>query len=63
MQGIQFVTNEKGKKVAVMIDLRKHGELWEDMYDCLLAARRAKAPRESLEFVKARLRKQRKLSG
>ena len=33
MEGIQFVTNDKGKKVAVMIDLRKHGEVWEDFYD------------------------------
>ena len=33
MQGIQFVTNDKGKKIAVMIDLRKYGEIWEDFYD------------------------------
>jgi len=29
MEGIQYVTNEKGEKVAVQINLRKFGEwLW-----------------------------------
>ena len=26
MQGIQFVTDPKGKKVGVLIDLKKHGQ-------------------------------------
>ena len=30
MTGIQFVTDEKGRKVAVLIDLKKHKALWED---------------------------------
>ena len=30
MQGIQFVTDDKGQKVAVQINLKKFGELWED---------------------------------
>jgi hypothetical protein len=63
MEGIQFVTNEKGERVAVQIDLRKYGDLWEDVYDSLTARKRAKEPRESLDSVKARLIKQRKLNG
>jgi hypothetical protein len=63
MEGIQYVTNDKGKKVAVMIDLKKYGELWEDFYDSLTARLRAKEPRETLESVKKHLRKQGKLSG
>ena len=63
MEGIQFVTNDKGEKVAVQIDLRKYGELWEDVYDSLTARKRAKEPRESLEAVKNRLIKQKKLNG
>jgi hypothetical protein len=63
MEGIQFVTNDKGEKVAVQIDLRKYGELWEDLYDSLTARKRSKEPRETLEFVKQRLIKQRKLNG
>jgi hypothetical protein len=63
MEGIQFVTNDKGERVAVQIDLHKYGDLWEDMYDTLMARNRAKEPRESLDSVKARLIKQRKLNG
>ncbi len=29
--GIQFATNLEGKKVAVLLDLKKHGELWENI--------------------------------
>ena len=35
MQGIQYVTDTHGKRIAVQIDLRKYGELWEDFYDGL----------------------------
>ena len=63
MEGIRFVTNEKGERVAVQIDLRKYGDLWEDIYDSLAARERAKEPRESLDSVKARLIRQRKLNG
>lgn len=61
MEGIQFVTNEKGQRVAVQINLKKLGELWEDFYDNLLAKNRTKEHRESLESVKERLKKQGKL--
>jgi hypothetical protein len=63
MEGIQFVTNDKDQKVAVMIDLRKYGELWEDIYDSLTARQRASEPRETLAVVEKRLRKQGKLHG
>lgn len=63
MEGIQFVTNDKGRKVAVLIDLKKYSEVWEDFYDSLTARLRANELRESLEAVKKRLRKQGKLGG
>ena len=63
MEGIQFLTNDKGERVAVQIDLRKYGDLWEDVYDSLTARRRSAEPRESLDSVKERLIKQRKLNG
>ena len=28
MAGIKFVTDEKGQKVAVQIDLKKLGDIW-----------------------------------
>jgi len=63
MEGIHYVTNEKGERVAVQINLRKLGEVWEDFYDNLIAKRRAKEPRESLESVRASLRKRGKING
>jgi hypothetical protein len=30
MIGIQFVTNEKGQKLAVQIDLKRYGTILED---------------------------------
>jgi PHD/YefM family antitoxin component YafN of YafNO toxin-antitoxin module len=58
MEGIQFVTDDKGRKTAVLIDLKKYGELWEDIYDSLTAKRRAGEPRESIEEVRESLRRQ-----
>jgi hypothetical protein len=42
MTGIQFVTDEKGHKVAVQIDLKTHGALWEDFRDGMVAESRRK---------------------
>lgn len=63
MQGINYVTNEDGKRVAVLVDLKKHGELWEDFYDGLTAKKREAEPRESLESVKKFLVRKGKLNG
>jgi hypothetical protein len=63
MNGIHYVTNEKGERIAVQIDLRKHGDLWEELYDSLTARKRAKEPRETVDAVKARLAKPGKLHG
>ena len=61
MQGIQYVTDDKGQKVAVQINLKKFGEIWEDFFDNLLLRQRADEPRESIDFVKDRLKRQGKL--
>jgi len=37
MTGIQFVTDEKGRRTAVLIDLRKHRAIWEDFWDGLVS--------------------------
>ena len=63
MRGINFVTNDEGESIAVMIDLKKHGELWEDFYDGLIAKRRKDEPRESLESVRELLKKSGKMNG
>jgi hypothetical protein len=38
--GIQFVTDEKGRRVAVQIDLKKHGVIWQDFWDGLVSESR-----------------------
>lgn len=62
MQGIHYLTNENGERVAVQIDLKKYGDLWEDFFDVLIAKKRKNEPRESLAAVKAILKKKGKLS-
>ena len=42
MTGIQFVTDEKGHKVAVLIDLKRYGAMLEDFWDGLISESRRK---------------------
>ena len=42
MTGIQFITDEKGRKVGVLIDLKKHAAIWEDYWDGLVSESRRK---------------------
>ena len=53
MPGIEFLIDRKGRKKAVLIDLKKHKGLWEDLFDAYVAHRRRKEPRESLVRVKS----------
>ena len=59
MKGIQFLFDDAGQKTAVLIDLKKNSELWEDFYDRSLAAERADEPHESFDSVKKRIAKRR----
>jgi hypothetical protein len=63
MTGIQFLTDEKGRKVAVQIDLRKHRALWEDFYDGMVSERRRKEKGVPIQTVKADLIKRGRLRG
>ncbi|MGA2156573.1 MAG: hypothetical protein ABSH37_19360 [Bryobacteraceae bacterium] len=62
MSGIQFVTDEKGRKVAVQINLKIHRELWGDIEDVLVSRSRRHEKRIPLEKVKVGLIKAGKLS-
>lgn len=55
--------DDEGTRVAVQIDLEKHGALWEDFYDVLLLEQRKDEPREPFEAVRKRLVRQGKLRG
>ena len=57
VSGVTFVVDQHGRKKAVLIDLEKHGDLWEDFYDALVVKSRQKDPRETLESVEKRLAK------
>jgi hypothetical protein len=55
LKGVEFVVDDQGEKKAVLIDLKRHGRLWEDFYDAALAAERAAEARESLDAVKRKV--------
>ena len=63
MSGITFMVNERGRKTAAVINLHRHGQVWEDFYDTLLVKSRAQEPREGLGFVRQRLKLKRKANG
>jgi hypothetical protein len=60
MEGIQFVTDDKGKKVAVQIDLERYGKLWEDIHDQLVADSRAHEKSVPFGVVKRRLERRKR---
>ncbi len=55
IEGVDFVVDISGERKAVLIDLHRHRELWEDFYDTLLVQARVEEPRESLEEVKTKV--------
>jgi hypothetical protein len=63
MEGIHFVTDQSGEKVAVQLDLARYGDLWDDVYDQITAKQRSREKRESSATVKKRLVSQGKLRG
>jgi hypothetical protein len=63
MSGISYLVDAAGNRSAVVIDLKKHGALWEDFQDQLVVAERAGEPRESMQAVKRRLQAKQKRRG
>jgi len=55
VKGVEFVIDDDGQKKAVLIDLKEHGEVWEDFYDTLRVKERESEPRELLEEVKKKV--------
>jgi hypothetical protein len=61
MTGIQFVTDEKGRKVAIQIDLKRYGAVLEDFWDGLISESRRKEKGIPYEQYRAsRLRRNRR---
>jgi hypothetical protein len=61
MKGVSFLTDEKNNKIAVQIDLKKNGELWEDFYDAMVAYSRRREKTISLDTLKKKLKASGKL--
>jgi hypothetical protein len=51
----QFVTNEKGKKIAAVIPIREYEDLLQDIYSAAIIERRRNEKTISLEEMKQRL--------
>jgi len=40
IKGVQFLSDQKGQKTGVLIDLKRHRRIWEDLYDAMMAESR-----------------------
>ena len=56
IKGVQFVTDSVGHKVAVQLDLEHWGDLWEDIYDTIVARTRVGESRMTLNDFEDELR-------
>jgi len=52
MKGVEYVVDDKGEKKAVVLDLKIHRDIWEDLCDVLKVKERENDHRESLDSVK-----------
>ena len=62
MTGIQYVTDEEGRRAAVQIDLRELAELGEEIEDVLVSEPRRNEESIPIEGVEAELIRRGKLS-
>lgn len=57
MKGINYVLDDHNEKIAVQIDLKKYGQLWEDFYDSMIAELRKDEEKIPLKRVISDLKK------
>ena len=55
IKGIRYLVDESRERTGVVLDLRRHRRLWEDILDRLTLEARRSEPRVSLEQVRRRL--------
>jgi len=63
MNRVQFVTDDKGRKVAVLINLKKHGVRLQDFWDGLVSEKRRREKGIPLEHIKRDLIRRGRLRG
>ncbi len=61
--GVKFLKDARGRRTAVVINLRRHRALWEDFADAAVAKARGREAKESLASVRARLAKAGRFGG
>jgi hypothetical protein len=61
MTGIQFVTDDKGRKVAIQINLKRYGDRLQDFCDGVISESRRSEKGIPLEKVKTDLIKRGRL--
>lgn len=55
MKGIQYVTDDEGKRTAVLISLEEWGDIWENFYDVLVSESRKEESTVPWEELKAEM--------
>ncbi len=63
MRGVNFLTNDRGIKTAVMIDLKTYSEEVEDFLDVLEAKSRKNEVKEDASLVFERILNKKKANG
>ena len=53
LKGVQYLVDDSGGRVAVVISLEEWGAIWEDFYDVLVSESRKNEPTVSWETLKA----------
>jgi hypothetical protein len=55
LKGVQFITDDAGKKMAVVLSLAEWGKFWEDIYDVLISESRRDELAVSWEELKTNI--------
>ena len=63
MRGVNYLTNDRGIKTAVMIDLKTYGDEVEDFLDALEAKSRKNEEKEDASLVFERILNKKKANG
>ncbi|GEM_PF-511289 len=56
MKGVKYIVNEDGEKKAVVIDLKRYRNVWEQFYDVMISIERENEETISWDTLQAELR-------
>lgn len=61
LPGITYTTDRKNNRIVVVMDMERYGELWQDMYDGIIAEMRKGEPVLTLDQLKNQLKAEGKI--